>query len=55
MLEFSRRHAVKKFIQASSSSVYGANNVRPYREDGDTTCPLSRYAAKKKASEALYY
>src|SRR5215469_14437120 len=55
MLEFSRRHAVKKFIQASSSSVYGANDVRPYREDGDTTRPLSPYAATKKASEVLCY
>lgn len=55
LLEFSRRHTVKKFIQASSSSVYGANDVRPYREDGDTTRPLSPYAATKKASEALCY
>jgi UDP-glucuronate 4-epimerase len=55
LLEFSRRHAVAKFIQASSSSVYGANEVRPYREDGDTSHPLSPYAATKKASEALCY
>jgi nucleoside-diphosphate-sugar epimerase len=55
LLEFSRKHGVKKFIQASSSSVYGANAVRPYREDGDTTRPLSPYAATKKASEALCY
>lgn len=55
LLEFSRRHAVKKFIQASSSSVYGANEVRPYREDEDATRPLSPYAATKKASEALCY
>lgn len=55
LLEFSRRHAVEKFIQASSSSVYGANDARPYREDGDTTRPLSPYAATKKASEALCY
>lgn len=55
LLEFSRRHTVEKFIQASSSSVYGANEVRPYREDGDTTRPLSPYAATKKASEELCY
>jgi nucleoside-diphosphate-sugar epimerase len=55
LLELSRKHAVKKFVQASSSSVYGANEVRPYREDGDTTRPLSPYAATKKASEALCY
>jgi len=55
LLELSRKHAVTKFVQASSSSVYGANEVRPYHEDGDTTRPLSPYAATKKASEALCY
>ncbi len=55
LLEFSRLHSVTKFIQASSSSVYGASDCRPYREDGDTTRPLSPYAATKKASEALCY
>src|SRR5215471_14195358 len=55
LLELSHKHAVKKFVQASSSSVYGANEVRPYHEDGDTTRPLSPYAATKKASEALCY
>jgi len=55
LLEFSRRNSVEKFIQASSSSVYGANEERPYREDGDTNRPLSPYAATKKASEALCY
>jgi UDP-glucuronate 4-epimerase len=55
LLELSRRHGVRKFIQASSSSVYGANDVRPYREDGDTSRALSPYAATKKAAEALCY
>ena len=55
LLELSRKHGVNKFVQASSSSVYGANDVRPYREEGDTTRPLSPYAATKKASEALCY
>lgn len=55
LLELSRKHTIEKFIQASSSSVYGANEVRPYREDGDTTRPLSPYAATKKACEALCY
>ena len=55
LLELSRKHGVHKFVQASSSSVYGANEMRPYSEDGDTTRPLSPYAASKKASEALCY
>jgi UDP-glucuronate 4-epimerase len=42
---------VKKFIFASSSSVYGSN-VAPFREDY-LLKPLSPYAASKVAGEAL--
>ena len=41
-------------IQASSSSVYGDNEV-PFREDDRVDNPLSPYAASKKASEELCY
>ena len=40
---------------ASTSSLYGANNPRPFREDANTDEPLSPYAASKKAAEALCY
>lgn len=40
---------------ASSSSLYGANNPRPFSEDANTNGPLSPYAASKKAAEALCY
>jgi len=55
LLELCREFEVKKFVQASTSSLYGANNPRPFREDADTDGPLSPYAASKKAAEALCY
>lgn len=55
MLEVCRRSGIPKFVQASSSSVYGDNNPMPYREDANTDCPLQPYAASKKASEILSY
>jgi nucleoside-diphosphate-sugar epimerase len=55
LLELCRQSGVKKFILASTSSLYGAHNPVPYREDADTNRPLSPYAASKKAAETLTY
>ena len=55
LLELCREFAVGKFVLASTSSLYGAHNPRPFREDADTDRPLSPYAASKKAAEALCY
>jgi nucleoside-diphosphate-sugar epimerase len=55
LLELCRRFGVKKFVLASTSSLYGAHNLVPYREDADTSRPLSPYAASKKAAETLAY
>jgi len=55
LLELCKEYEVKKFILASTSSLYGANNRRPFREDANTDGPLSPYAASKKAAEALCY
>ncbi len=55
LLELCREYGVNKFILASTSSLYGANNTRPFREDANTDRPLSPYAASKKAAEALCY
>ena len=55
LLELCREFGVKKFVQASTSSLYGAHNPRPFREDADSNAPLSAYAASKKAAEALCY
>jgi len=55
LLEACRRHRVQKFLLASTSALYGAHNPTPYREDADTSRPLSPYAASKKAAECLAY
>jgi len=55
LLELCREFEVKKFVLASTSSLYGANNPLPFREDANTDGPLSPYAASKKAAEALCY
>lgn len=53
LLECSRRYGPKKFVLASTSSLYGADNPLPFREDANTDRPLSPYAASKKAAEVL--
>ncbi len=55
LLELCREYGIKKFILASTSSLYGKHNPMPYREDADTSTPLSPYAASKKAAETLCY
>jgi nucleoside-diphosphate-sugar epimerase len=55
LLELCRQHEIGKFVLASTSSLYGARNPRPFREDADTNGPLSPYAASKKGAEALCY
>jgi nucleoside-diphosphate-sugar epimerase len=53
LLERCRKTGVPKFILASSSSLYGESKDLPYREDANTDCPISPYAASKKAAEVL--
>ncbi len=53
LLELCRRREIRKFVLASTSSLYGTENPRPYREDADTNRPLSPYAASKKGAEAI--
>ncbi len=55
LLDLCRRYGVKKFVLASTSSLYGANNKIPFHEADDTSRPLSPYAASKKAAEAIAY
>jgi UDP-glucuronate 4-epimerase len=55
LLETCKARGVRKFLLASTSSLYGASNAMPYREDAGTDRPLSPYAASKKAAEALGY
>jgi UDP-glucuronate 4-epimerase len=53
LLELAREFGVKKFIFASSSSVYGADQPSPFREDAAGLRPISPYAATKLSAEAL--
>ena len=53
LLEASKSHGVTQFIFASSSSVYGASEVTPFREDQALVQTLSPYACTKLASEHL--
>jgi UDP-N-acetylglucosamine 4-epimerase len=50
MLEAARQNKVKRFVYASSSSVYGSDLTLPKTED-KTGNPLSPYAVSKKANE----
>jgi nucleoside-diphosphate-sugar epimerase len=53
MLEFCRSQRIPKFIQASTSSVYGENAPLPTPESASSDFPLQVYAASKKGAEAL--
>ncbi len=55
LLEICKDLDIKKFVLASTSSVYGAGVEGPVREDAQSGRPLSPYAASKKAAEALLY
>jgi UDP-glucuronate 4-epimerase len=55
LLELARKFGVPKFVLSSTSSLYGGSNAIPFSEDADTNCPLSPYAASKKAAEAICY
>ena len=53
LLELCREFEVPKFVLASTSSLYGANNPLPFSEAANTDHPLSPYAASKKGAESL--
>jgi UDP-glucuronate 4-epimerase len=55
LLDLCRRSGIQKFVQASTSSLYGAHNPRPFKENADISRPLSPYAASKGAAELLCY
>ncbi|MCE0484376.1 MAG: NAD-dependent epimerase/dehydratase family protein [Methylacidiphilales bacterium] len=55
LMEACRQFGVKKFVLASTSSLYGREHPTPYREDMNTDRQLSPYAATKKAAEAMAY
>jgi len=55
LLEQCKKYEIKKFIFASSSSVYGNNKTVPFSESDSVDNPVSPYAATKKSGELLCY
>jgi UDP-glucuronate 4-epimerase len=53
MLELCRVTGTKKFLLASTSSIYGANPPYPTPETASSDRPLQPYAASKKGAEAM--
>ena len=53
VLEIVRQIRPKHFVLASTSSVYGANTVLPFRETDRTDHPITFYAATKTATEDM--
>jgi len=54
LLECCRQFGIKKFVLASTSSIY-AGSPMPFKEDLPVNRPISPYAASKKAAEAICY
>ncbi|MBN2388969.1 MAG: NAD-dependent epimerase/dehydratase family protein [Anaerolineales bacterium] len=53
LLEYCRREGVRKFLLASTSSIYGAEAPLPTPETASSDRPLQPYAASKKGAEVL--
>ncbi|MDY0355824.1 MAG: GDP-mannose 4,6-dehydratase [Sedimentisphaerales bacterium] len=53
LLEIARKRQIRKFVFASSSSVYGNNKKVPFAESDNVDFPISPYAATKKAGELI--
>lgn len=53
ILECCKKHRVKNFIGASSSSVYGNNKAVSFKETDIVDFAISPYAATKKANEVI--
>ena len=54
LLELSKEFGIKKFVLASTSSLY-AGQPMPFKEDLPVNTPISPYAASKKAAEVTCY
>ena len=53
ILECCRKFKIKHLIYASSSSVYGGNELFPFKETNSVDHPVSLYAATKKSNELM--
>ncbi len=54
LLEQCRAHKIKKFVLASTSSLYAGQKM-PFKETLPVNTPISPYAASKKAAEEMAY
>lgn len=54
LLEICKDRGIKKFVLASTSSIYGLEDM-PFSEDIRTDKPLAQYPATKKGAEVLCY
>ena len=55
VFESAKLNKVRRVIFASSSSVYGANEKKPFSENDKTDTQISLYGASKKGNEVLAY
>ena len=55
ILDAAVKSGIKKFVFASSSSVYGDNEKVPFSETDSVDNPVSPYAATKRAAELVCY
>jgi UDP-glucuronate 4-epimerase len=55
LLEAAAAHRVRRFVFASSSSVYGVNSKLPFAEDDPIERPISPYASTKRSGELQVY
>lgn len=53
LLEACCHSSIKHIVFASSSSVYGINRKVPFSTSDNVDCPISLYAASKKANELI--
>ncbi len=54
LLNMCKKHNIKKFVLASTSSLYAGKEM-PFLETLDVSEPISPYAATKKGAEAMCY
>lgn len=54
LLDLAKEHNIKKFVLASTSSLY-AGQAMPFKETLPVNTPISPYAASKKGAEAACY
>ncbi|MGB9642799.1 MAG: GDP-mannose 4,6-dehydratase [Candidatus Ratteibacteria bacterium] len=54
LLDLAQKHGIKKFVLASTSSLYAGQKM-PFSESLPVNTPISPYAASKKAAEVTCY